>query len=98
MAYLGERTTATLGRLHEGLHRGACGVFIVSAPSSAELSHSLQVSVRRRNTPKPGQNRARIVRNRCVPVCGYRAGDLGLGLAQLEAQIWLEMEDFRQDP
>ncbi len=29
-------------------------------------------------------NRARIVRNRCVPVCEYRAGYFGLGLAQLQ--------------
>ncbi len=28
-------------------------------------------------------NRARIVRNPCAPVCGYRAGYLGLGLALL---------------
>ncbi len=28
-------------------------------------------------------NRLRIVRNRCVPVCGYRAGYFKLGLAQL---------------
>ncbi len=40
----------------------------------------------------------RIVRNRCVPVCGCRAGYFGLGLAQLEAKIRLDIEDFRLDP
>ncbi len=29
----------------------------------------------------------RIFRNRCVPVCGHRAGNFGLGLAPLQAQI-----------
>ena len=44
------------------------------------------------------RNRPRIVRTRCVTVCGYRAGYCGLGLAQLSAQIWFEIEDFRPDP
>ncbi len=44
------------------------------------------------------QNRARIVRNRCVPVCGYHAGYSGLGLAQLWAQTRPEIEDFRPGP
>ncbi len=42
---------------------------------SADQPHNLQVSDRRR-TPR---NRPRIVRNLCVPVCGYRAGYFGLG-------------------
>ncbi len=33
--------------------------------------------------PPLPRNRPRIVRNRCVPVCGSRAGYCGLGLAQL---------------
>ena len=33
-----------------------------------------------------------------MPVCGYRAGYLRLGLAQLEAQIRFEIQDFRPDP
>ncbi len=33
-----------------------------------------------------------------MPVCGYRAGYSGVGLAQLEAQIRFEIEDFRPDP
>ncbi len=33
-----------------------------------------------------------------MPVCGYRAGSFGLGLAQLSAQIRFEIEDFRPDP
>jgi hypothetical protein len=44
------------------------------------------------------RKRPRIVRNRCVPVCGYRAGHFGLGLAQLQAQIRFETEDSRPDP
>ncbi len=40
----------------------------------------------------------KIVRNRCEPVCGYRAGYLVLGLAPLEVQIWFEIKDFRLDP
>ncbi len=43
-------------------------------------------------------NWPRIVRNRCVPVSGYRAGYFGLGLAQLEAQIRIEIEDCRPYP
>ena len=43
-------------------------------------------------------HRSRIVRNRCVPVCGYRAGYFWLGLAQLWAQIRFEIGDFRPDP
>ncbi len=39
-----------------------------------------------------------IVRNRYVTVCGGRAGYLGLGAAQLWAQVRLEIEDFRLDP
>ncbi len=61
---------------------------------SAELSHSSKVSGRRRNMTKSAQ----IVRNRCVSVCGYRAGYVGLDLAQLEAQIRFEIEDCRPDP
>ncbi len=44
------------------------------------------------------RNRPKIVRNRCVPLCGYHAGYFGLGLASLSAQIRLEIEDFRPDP
>ncbi len=33
-----------------------------------------------------------------MPVCGYCAGYLGLGLVQPQAQIRLEIEDFRPDP
>ncbi len=61
---------------------------------SAELSHTLKVVDRRRNTPKSAQDRS----NRCVPVCGYRAGYVGLGLAQLSAEIWLVLEELRPDP
>jgi hypothetical protein len=43
-------------------------------------------------------NRARIVRNRCAPVCGHRAVYFALGLAPFKAQIRLEIEDFRPDP
>ena len=44
------------------------------------------------------RNRAIIVRNRCVPVCGHRARYLGLGVAHLQAQLWFEIEDSRLDP
>ncbi len=44
------------------------------------------------------RNRHRIVRNRGVSVCGYRAGSFGLGLAQLWAQIQFGVEDVRPDP
>jgi hypothetical protein len=44
------------------------------------------------------RSRPMIIRNPCVPVCGYRAGYFGLGLAHLEAQIQLVVEDFRPDP
>jgi hypothetical protein len=40
------------------------------------------------------RNRPRIVRNRCVPVCGHRAGYFGLGFAELSAQTRLGIEDF----
>ncbi len=56
--------------------------FVVAVPlhlDLVELSHSKQVSDRRRNTPKS----ARIVRDRCVPFCGYRAGYFVLDLAEL---------------
>ncbi len=33
-----------------------------------------------------------------MPVCGHRAGYVGLGLAQLEAQIRFDIEDSRPDP
>ncbi len=33
------------------------------------------------------------MRNRCVPVFGQRDGYFGFGLAQLKAQIRLEIED-----
>ncbi len=39
-----------------------------------------------------------LVADRCAPVCGYRAGYLGAGLAQLWARIRLEIEDFLPDP
>ena len=44
------------------------------------------------------RNGPRIFRNRCVPVCGYRAVYFGLRLAELQAQIRVELEDFRPDP
>ncbi len=47
-----------------------------SAHSSAELSHSFKVRI----IVETRRDRPRIVRNRCVPVCGYRAGYFGLGL------------------
>ncbi len=59
---------------------------VIRIMGSAELSHS-----RRRS-------RARIARNRCVPVCGHGAGYFGLGLASLWAQFRFELEDFRPDP
>ncbi len=43
------------------------------------------------------RNRTNIARARCVPVCGYRVGYVGLGLAKLEAEIWLDIEDLRPD-
>ncbi len=36
------------------------------------------------------RNEPRLVRNLCVPVCGYRAGYFGLGFASLEAQFRLK--------
>ena len=40
---------------------------------------------------------AKSVQNRCVPICGDRAGCFGLGLAQPWANIRFEIEDFRPD-
>ncbi len=51
-----------------------------------------------RTVAETRRNRSRFVRNRRVPVCGCRARYVGLGLAQLQAQIRLELEDFRPDP
>ena len=62
--------------------------------TSAELSHSLKVSDRRRNTPKSVQNRSESLCAGCL----YRAGYAGLDLAQLKAQIRVEIKDFRPDP
>ncbi len=44
------------------------------------------------------RNRPIIVRTRCLPVSGDRAGYFGLGLAQLQAQIRFKIGDFRPDP
>ena len=44
------------------------------------------------------RNRPRIVRNRCAPGWGYRTGCFGFGLAQLWAQIWFKLKDFRRNP
>ncbi len=48
--------------------------------ASTELAHSFY---KNRIVIEAPRNRARIVRNRCVPVCGHRVGYFGLGLAQL---------------
>ncbi len=56
---------------------------------SAEISRSfekMQIAVETR------RNRVIIVMNRCVPVCGCRAGEFGSDLAQLQAQIRFEIE------
>ena len=42
------------------------------------------------------RNRPRIVRTRCVPVCGHRAVYFGLGLALLQAQIRPPLTNFRR--
>ncbi len=64
--------------------------------SSARLSY-LTV-YKSRIVVETHRNRPIIVRSRCVPVCGYRAGYFGLGVTQLVAQIQLEIEDHRPDP
>ncbi len=66
--------------------------------TSAELSHAYLTLDKFRIIVETRRNRARIGRTRCVPVCGYRAGYAGLGLAYFQAQIWPEIEDFRPDP
>ncbi len=58
--------------LHFG--RFAVGPGLSGQMQILKLSHSLKVAGRRRNTPKSAQNR-------CVPVCGYRAGYFGFGPA-----------------
>ncbi len=60
----------------------------------AELSHSLKVSDRRRNTPKSAQNRSESL---CADLW-YCAGYFGFGVAQLQTQIRLEIEDFWTEP
>jgi hypothetical protein len=67
---------------------------VQAAIISAELSCSLKV----RLVVETRRNRPRIVRNRCVPVCGHRAGYSGLGLAQLGAPIRVAIEELRPDP
>ncbi len=52
---------------------------IENTSNSVELSDSLKFQI----VVETLRNWARIVRNRCVPVCGHRAGQLGLGLALL---------------
>ncbi len=71
-----------------------CLAGLTSKQIAAELSHSLKFRI----GVETLRNRAKIVRNRSVPVCGYNAGYFGLGLAQLWAHIRLEIEDFRPDP
>ncbi len=64
------------------------------APDSAELSHSLKVLDRRRNTPISSKNRSASLCDGLL----VRGGQFGLGLAQLEARIRLEIEDSHPDP
>ncbi len=60
---------------------GLCddGARLIQEKVSAELSDSLLF----RTIVETRRNRAMIVWNRCVLVCGHRAGYLGLGLASL---------------
>ncbi len=61
---------------------------------AAELSRILKVSDHRRNTAKSGQNRSESL---CDGL-RFRAVYFRRGLAPLEAQGRLEIEDFRPDP
>ncbi len=79
---LSERPRCTVVR-HGGMD--------VPYPSSFRLrvSNSLfrtASSTRAGNSKGTRRDWPRIGRNRCVPVCGYRAGNFGFGLAQLWAQ------------
>ena len=51
---------------------------------SAELFHCL---FKNRIVVEAHRNRPIILRSRCVPVCGYRAGYFGFGLAQLSPAL-----------
>ena len=75
---------------HELVHRGRFKKHL----DRGELSHSSNVSDRRRHTPKAAPNRSESLCSGLRAPCGYSA----LTLAEQAAQIWLEIDDFWPDP